>query len=102
MAIWFCLKELVTFGNPEIGQEDSASQVSEKSGKLGVKKGSLSAVSKLLMVSSIAEARAKDAARRAALSAEASVMEEREILDQQELNLKKRKRTLNLRLSLQN
>ena len=67
MAIWFRSKELVTFGNPEIEPEYSASQVSEKSGKLGVKKVSSSTVSKLSSISSIAEARAKDAARRAAL-----------------------------------
>ena len=100
MAIWFHSKELVTFGNPGIEPEDSASQVNEKSGKLGVKKGSSSTVSKLSRISSIAEARAKDAARRAALLAEASVMEEREILDQQELNLKRRKRELELKTEL--
>ena len=101
MAIWFRSKELVTFRNPGIEPEDSASQVSEKSGRLGVKKGSSSTVSKLSRISSIAEARAKDDARRAALLAEASVMEEREIPDQQELNLKRRKRELELK-SLQN
>ena len=100
MAIWFCSKELVTFGNPGIEPEDSDSQVSEKSGKLGVRKGSSSTVSKLSKISSIAEARAKDAARRAALLAEASVMEEREILDQQELNFKRRKRELELKTEL--
>ena len=76
MAIWFHSKELVTFGNPEIEQEDSASQVIEKSGKLGVKKGSSSIVSKFSRISSIAEARTKDAVRRAALLAETSIMEE--------------------------
>ena len=100
IAIWFHSKELVTFGNLGIEPEDSASQVSEKSGKLEVKKGSSSTVSKLSRISSIAEARAKDAARRAALLAEASVMEEREILDQQELNLKRRKRKLDLKTEL--
>ena len=97
MAIWFRSKELATLENPEIEREDFAS---EKSGKLGVKKGSSSAVSKLSRVSSIAEARAKDAARRAALLAEACIMEEREILDQQELNLKKRKREFELKTEL--
>ena len=99
MATWFRSKELVTFGDPEIEPEDSTSQVSEKSGKLGVKKGGSSTV-KLSRISSVAEARAKDAARRAALLAEASVMEKREILDQQELNLKKRKRELELKTEL--
>ena len=69
MAIWFRLKELVTFGYLEIEPEDSASQVSEKSGKLRVKKGSSSTVSKLSRISSIAETRAKDEARWAALLA---------------------------------
>ena len=82
MAMWFHSKELVTFGNPEIRPEGSSSQVSERSGKFGVKKGSSSAVSKLSRISSIAEARAKDAAKRAALLAEESVMEEMEILEQ--------------------
>ena len=100
MAIWFRSKELVTFGNPGIEPEDSASQVSEKSGRLGVKKGSSSTVSKLFRISSIAEERAKNVARRAALLAEASVMNEREILDQQELNLKRRKRELELKTEL--
>ena len=53
MAVWFLSKELVIFGNPEIGPEDSAIQVSERSGKLEVKNGSSSAVSKLSRVSSI-------------------------------------------------
>ena len=61
------------------------------------KKGSSSAVSKLSRISSIAEARAKDAARRAALLAEVSIMKEREILDRQELNMKRRKRELELK-----
>ena len=100
MAIWFRSKELVTFWNPGIEPEDSASHVSDKSGRLGVKKGSSSTVSKLSRISSIAEVRAKDAARRAALLAEASIMEEREILDQQELNLKRRKRELKLQTEL--
>ena len=100
MAVWFRSKTLVTFGNLEIGPEDSDSQVSERSRKLGVKKGSSSTVSKCSRISSIAKARTRDAARRAALSAEASVMEEREILDQQELNLKKRKRELELKTEL--
>ena len=67
---------------------------------MGVKKGSSSTVSKLSRISSIAEARAKDAARRAPLLAEASVMEEREILDPQELNWKRRKRELELKTEL--
>ena len=92
MVIWFRSKGLVTFGNPGIEPEDSASQVSEK--------GSSSTVPKLSRVSSIAEARAKDAARRAALLAEASVMEERESLDQQELKLKRRKRELEFKTEL--
>ena len=92
MAVWFRSKELVTFGNPGIEPEDSASQVSEKE--------SSSTVPKLSRVSSIAEARAKDAARRAALLAETSVMEEREILDQQELKLKRRKRELEFKTEL--
>ena len=100
MAIWFHSKELVTFGNPGIQPEDSANQVSEKSGQLEVKKGRSSAVSKLSRVSSVAEARAKDAARRTALLAEASVMEEREILGQQEQNLERRKRELELKTVL--
>ena len=62
MVKWFRSKELVTFGNSGIEPEDSASQVSEKSGRLGVKKGSSSTVSKLSRISSIAEARSKDAA----------------------------------------
>ena len=74
MAIWFHSKELVTFGNPTIEQEDSSSQASEKSGKLGVKKGSSNTVPILSRISSIAEARAKNAARRAALLAEASLI----------------------------
>ena len=65
-----------------------------------MKRGSSSTVSKLSRISSIAEARAKDAARRAALLAEASVMVEREILDQQELNLKKGKRELELKTEI--
>ena len=100
MPIWFSSKELVTFGNPGIEPEDSASQVSKKSGRLRAKKGSSSTVPKLSRISSIAEARAKDVARRAALLAEASLMEEREILDQQELNLKRRKRELELKTEL--
>ena len=44
VAIWFHSKEIVTFGDPEIQPEDSASQVNEKPGKLGVKKGSSSTV----------------------------------------------------------
>ena len=47
MAIWFRSKALVTFGNPKIEPEDSASQASEKLGKLEVKKGSSSTVIKL-------------------------------------------------------
>ena len=66
-----------------------------------MKKGSSSVVSKLSRISSVAETRAKDAARRAALLAEASVMEEREILEQQLLNLKKRKRELELKTELE-
>ena len=100
MAIWFRSKELVTFGNPGMEPEHSASQVNEKSRRLGVKKGSSSTVSKLSRISSIAEARAKDVARRAALLAEASVMEEREIFDQQESNLKRRNRELELKTEL--
>ena len=65
-----------------------------------MKKESSSTVSKLSRISSIAEARAKNVARRAALLAEASVMEEREILDQQELNLERRKRELELKTEL--
>ena len=38
MAIWFRSKQLVTFGNLGIEPEDSASQVSEKSGKLEERK----------------------------------------------------------------
>ena len=97
MAVWFRSKESVTFGNPGIEPEDSASQVIEK---LGVKKGSSGAVSKLSRVSSIAEERAKDVARRADLLAEASIMEEREILDQPELNFKKRKSEFELKTEL--
>ena len=100
MAIRFRSKELVTFGNPGIEPEDSASQVSEKSGRLGVKQGSSSTLSKLSKISSITEAKAKDAARWAALLAEASIMREREILDQRELNLKRRKRELELTTEL--
>ena len=100
MAIWFCSKELVTFENSEIKPEDSAIQVSEKSRKLGVKKGSSSTASKLSRISFIAETRDKGATRRAALLAEASVMEGRKILYQQELNLKKRKRELELKTEL--
>ena len=59
MAIWFCSKEVVTFGNPEIGPEGSASQVSERSRKLGSRKGSSSAVSKMSRISYFAEARGK-------------------------------------------
>ena len=65
-----------------------------------MKKGSSSSVSKLSRITSIAETRAKDAARRGALLAEASVMEGREILDQQELNLKRRKREPELKTEL--
>ena len=93
-------KSISYFGNPKIEPEDSASQASEKLGKLEVKKGSSSTVIKLSRISSIAEARVKDAARRAVLLAEASVLEERGILDQQELNLKIRKRELELKTEL--
>ena len=55
MAILFRSEESVNFGNHGIKSEDSASQVSEKSGKLRVKKGSSSTVSKLSRISSIAE-----------------------------------------------